>query len=212
MSEAPFIGTLTTALLLIALLVAAYLVAIFILGAGARRLGNAFAIRLLNQLTLPSMRRHLDRLCGAALGRSVMIPAGDPTVAARVEVATLASEAPRLSALPSTMPPPLGRVATTQSVPAHAEATVTDPPLLARQPPAEPTEPSRTRTHWTVEPGDHFWSIAERVVAARGNDPPTERETRRYWLELIEANRSKLPDPSNPDLLPVAIQLDVPPV
>jgi nucleoid-associated protein YgaU len=44
-----------------------------------------------------------------------------------------------------------------------------------------------------VERGDSFWSIA---VEEAG-----ERELVRYWRALIEANRDRLVDPSNPDLL-----------
>jgi hypothetical protein len=49
---------------------------------------------------------------------------------------------------------------------------------------------------WIVEAGDSFWSIAEDVVGAGD-----ERAVRRYWRALIEANRSRLADPQNPDLL-----------
>ena len=62
---------------------------------------------------------------------------------------------------------------------------------------------------WTVAPGDHFWSIADRVVTARHPDA-TEQEIARYWLALIDTNRGRLDDPSNPDLLRVGLVLDVP--
>jgi len=44
-----------------------------------------------------------------------------------------------------------------------------------------------------VAPGDSFWSIAEAEVGG-GDVLP-------YWRMLIELNRDRLVDPSNPDLL-----------
>jgi nucleoid-associated protein YgaU len=59
---------------------------------------------------------------------------------------------------------------------------------------------------WVVEPGDSFWSIAEDVVGSGD-----ERAAGRYWRALIEANRSRLVDPGNPDLLVPGQELVVPP-
>jgi LysM domain len=80
---------------------------------------------------------------------------------------------------------------------------VTDPPPASRPPPAPPTpEPARAATpaSWTVEAGDSFWSIAEETVAPAG-DEPHDRQVIGYWRRLVEANRSRLLDPGNPDLL-----------
>jgi nucleoid-associated protein YgaU len=60
------------------------------------------------------------------------------------------------------------------------------------------TESVRT---WTVAPGDHLWSIAERTVASSLDRTPEEAEVARYWRSLIAANRHVLADPDNPDLL-----------
>lgn len=53
----------------------------------------------------------------------------------------------------------------------------------------------------TVRPGDHFWSIAERSVALAVGAPPTEEQVRTYWVALVEANRDRLVDPDNADLI-----------
>lgn len=75
---------------------------------------------------------------------------------------------------------------------------------------AEPTAgPRHTSSEWTVRPGDHLWGIAEDIVARRaGQDPardaasgPDVRTVHRYWLELVHANRDRLVDPENPDLI-----------
>ena len=80
---------------------------------------------------------------------------------------------------------------------------VTDPPPASRAPPAPSTpEPARTATpgSWTVEAGDSFWSIAEETVAPT-RDEPHDRRVIGYWRRLVEANRGRLLDPGNPDLL-----------
>ena len=67
---------------------------------------------------------------------------------------------------------------TTQPPPRTAPATVVVPP------------PS---TEVVVDHGDSFWSIAADHVG--------DREVVAYWRALIAANRDRLVDPSNPDLL-----------
>jgi hypothetical protein len=65
-----------------------------------------------------------------------------------------------------------------------------------------PTSTSTTPAdEWKVRPGDSLWSIAEFVLADRLGRPPSQRETARYWLRVIDMNRSRLPDPRNPSLL-----------
>jgi LysM domain len=66
-------------------------------------------------------------------------------------------------------------------------------------------------TTWVVGPGDSFWSIAEDVVASPGREPPGERDVGRYWRRLIDANRARLVDPGNPDLLLPGQELVLPP-
>lgn len=86
------------------------------------------------------------------------------------------------------------------AVPAGAQPTapptmhrVVDEPAPAAPPPAEPG--------WVVAPGDHLWSVAERTLAERLGRAPTHAEVVPYWCTLVDANRSRLADPSNPDLI-----------
>jgi nucleoid-associated protein YgaU len=62
-----------------------------------------------------------------------------------------------------------------------------------------------------VGPGDSFWSIAEDVLASPAASPPGEREVGRYWRRLVDANRDRLVDPGNPDLLLPGQELVLPP-
>lgn len=63
----------------------------------------------------------------------------------------------------------------------------------------------RTST-WTVQPGDHLWSIAASIAPAHADLD----EIGRNWVRLVEHNRTALPDPSNPDLILPGMVIDVP--
>jgi len=63
---------------------------------------------------------------------------------------------------------------------------------------------------WIVEPGEHLWSISERLVATNIDHPISDKQVSQYWLQLIEANRSSLPDPRNPDLIYPGMRLRLP--
>ncbi|MGH9283765.1 MAG: LysM peptidoglycan-binding domain-containing protein, partial [Acidimicrobiales bacterium] len=79
------------------------------------------------------------------------------------------------------------------------------------EPAAAPAPPPTADPHtWTVQPGDHFWSVAERVLAEAWRRPPTDTEVDPYWRTLVEANRARLRDPGNPDLLFPGQVIEVP--
>lgn len=52
-----------------------------------------------------------------------------------------------------------------------------------------------------IEPGDHFWALAERDLAEALGRPATDREVVPHWQAILEANADRLPVPGNPDLL-----------
>jgi hypothetical protein len=49
--------------------------------------------------------------------------------------------------------------------------------------------------------GESFWTIAEDVLASALDRAPTEAESVGYWGTLVEANRDRLVDRDNPDLI-----------
>lgn len=63
-----------------------------------------------------------------------------------------------------------------------------------------------------VTDGESFWSIAADEVGRSLGRAPLDREVAEYWNGLIEANRGRLPDPSDPDLIVPGMRLAVPPV
>ncbi len=72
--------------------------------------------------------------------------------------------------------------------------------------------PAGPSTERVVAEGDSFWSIAADEVGRSLGRAPLDREVADYWNGLIEANRDRLPDPSDPDLIVPGMRLTVPPV
>lgn len=71
------------------------------------------------------------------------------------------------------------------------------------------TSEALATARYVVEPGDNFWSLATRIVKA-SNPAASNLEIAKYWLKLIEINRSRLPDPRNPDLIYPKLTLLIP--
>ena len=115
-------------------------------------------------------------------------------------------------------------------------ARAEDPLVLRRSPddgrsPHPQHEPSRTTTDatdrnttntstgvdrnslWVVEPGDHLWSIAsDTLEESWGRSTLSDAEIVGYWRVLIEANRDRLVEPDNPDLILPGQEFVLPPV
>jgi hypothetical protein len=64
---------------------------------------------------------------------------------------------------------------------------------------------------WTIQRGEHLWYVAETVLATRRDHHPSTEETARYWRALVQANRDRLVDPENPDLVFTGQELVLPP-
>lgn len=105
---------------------------------------------------------------------------------------------------------PLAAAAVAPASPASAQAAArpVDPGPLTMERLPDPTPPAAAPDEWTVAPGDHLWSIAERRLAAARGHQPSDAEVAPYWRALIAANRDRLPDP---DLLFPGQRLRLPP-
>ncbi len=119
----------------------------------------------------------------------------------------------------------------TTSMAVTGAAADDDPPVMRRYQPdvPEPTEtvvmrrlpdepqavedaevsPIAAGTARTVQPGDHFWSIAESELVAARSRPVSDSEIDPYWRRLVAANLVEVP---NPDLLFPGQVVQVPPV
>lgn len=111
-------------------------------------------------------------------------PAGEPPGTAVMQVLDDDDSEEPSTVPPSTAPPTTVPVTT---VPAPVPEHAAPPPVL-------PDEVA-------VEPGGSFWTLAAQVVGQGQGSEPSDREVFRYWQRLIEANRDRLVDPANPDLL-----------
>jgi hypothetical protein len=81
--------------------------------------------------------------------------------------------------------------------------------LAEREPPADANTPDALSITVAVE--DSFWSIAEQLVRIQLGRTPADDEVLEPWLALIDANRDRLDDPENPDLLHPGLVLRIPP-
>jgi hypothetical protein len=52
-----------------------------------------------------------------------------------------------------------------------------------------------------VEPGDHFWAIADEQLTEAWGRQPSDDEIASYWAELVAANTDRLLPPGDPNLI-----------
>lgn len=164
--------------------------------AGALRLGGAH--RLADALALPAVARLVRAGLGVGMLAASAISPPDAAAPAR-GTATLA-------------PDPAGT-----AVLAPSSGTAVMRPLLAEpetapDPDAHPAPGHPAATTWTVAPGDSLWSIAEEVLADAWGRPPADAEVDPFWRALVEVNRPRLADPTDPDLVHPGLVLEVPPL
>lgn len=134
--------------------------------------------------------------------------------------ATVAGPPPLLSPAPppSTAParPPTPAPVTTTPRSAGRPTSTPAPEIEPARPPDPPgpgddaRRPRPGPTH-EVAPGDSFWSIAEEEVSRHLGRPATTGETAAWWILLVEANRERLVDALDPDLLLPGQVLVLPP-
>lgn len=166
---------------LLTLALAWYLLAAATVGTAARALRLGLLTGAVDRLTVPALRRLLNgamgvtmtfTTCTATMGTATAEP--PPSAAAEV--------LRRLPDGPGTAP------------------TTTVPPGTAPTAPTSPPEAAPPAT-WEVQPGDHLWSVAEKVLSRAWGRASSDGETAPYWRVLVEANRAVLRDPGNADLV-----------
>jgi len=148
--------------------------------------------RLADALALPAARR----LVGAGLGFGIVaasaVPVHDRPVAApgAPGVATMHRVAEDVRG-PATMRPHV-----TPDIDEHRGGVAHMVPLP---------------TTWTVAAGESFWSIAEELLAEAWGRVPTDAEIDPFWRALVDANRGRLIDPADPDLVHPGQVFEIPP-
>jgi len=203
-----------------ALITAWYVLVTIVLGVLVRAVGWARLTAATDRVTLPMVRRLLGRAASISLTLSTLSVSAVPVVStvlapAPVGATELAAQDP-LNADPGIQD---GAV-----VPIMERLPDNDPelvgagvgegerlgPRLTREPdtPAmsEADEPDQAATptprdEWEIRSGDHLWCVAEMVLTDAWQRTPDNAEVVAYWRDLIVANRDRLVDPDNPDLV-----------
>jgi hypothetical protein len=124
---------------------------------------------------------------------AVMVPLdAEPNQAAPAEPGSTSTSTTATTVAPPTSEPP--STTTTTTVPPSTTTTTTTTATASPAPPApsDARPPVPASDEVVVRPGDSFWSIAEEEA---------DGDVVSYWRALIDANRDRLVDPGNPDLL-----------
>lgn len=201
-----------------------YLAALTALAAGGRALGSARTVAAAVRVAPLPARRVLVAALGAGVLLASAVRARPATVAVGGTILAAADAGPaptrtlrRLDGPAPVSPPPTASPALPPPPQAAAPPTTKAAPR-APSPPATPAppvaaEPPTTRVgdEWVVRPGEHFWSIARAHLAEAWGREPTVREVGRHWRALVAANRDRLADPANPDLIFPGQHLRLPP-
>ena len=178
-------------------LVIAYWIAMSTLLYAATAIRRPHRPRAITLITLPFVRRMLDRTLATALAASIATAPLAPA---------MADEPP---------PPPVvfqtddgiqvpHFVAPTEIVPIDQPAVVAPPapsipvvpvqkpplPVVSTAPVTAPT--TAVYTGYRVQTGDSLWVIAERHVASATGSAPTVQAITSYWRRLVDANRRTL--------------------
>lgn len=210
LSAAPSEDAVAAAVLLVALVIAYWLLISTVGYACAIASGRPRLTRAVQLVTVPAIRR----LTGRALAISIAVasvtgsfsPAiadgTDPTVAV-VEVGPDGQLRPPGTAPEEkspVLPPHLDRA------PLGADPRIVEVPSVADQ-------PAGAVAHTvTVRRGDHMWSLAEQHLGrVLGRTDLGDHEVARYWVAVIDANRSTIRS-GNPDLIYPGEVLTLPPV
>ncbi len=185
---------------LVAVVLAWYLLAVTSLAVAARLWGARRLASVVELLTLPVVRHGLHAALGVGLvGTSVA--GGAAAVLDRPAPAVEIAAVP-LAAIAVAEPEEASDAVDDEADPPVMRLLPSEPPEEVEAPPVTPTSPTgeATGSEWKVGPGDHLWSVAERVLEEAGA-PGDDADVARYWLHLIEANLERLADPANPDLI-----------
>lgn len=194
----PVVATVAI-LRLAALAMAWYLVGVTTIGAVARVAQLASLVRVTDALSVPLVRRVLQTSLGIGLATTVVATAASGVVAPRPDLPSMQPvaggagtdlEPPGMRPLDTPLDTPGGDVGA--PTPQAVEAPVVADAKAA---------PDDVATH-EVRTGDHLWSIARDHLAAVTDDvDPSDVKVAAHWRDVIDANRDRLVDPDNPDLL-----------
>ncbi len=208
LTNTPPADLLMTMLRLAGIAMGWYLLTLMALGVVARATRLKIAATRLNRWTPRSLHKLLDNAMGFGLLAALTLASLTPIRAdASPQEFALGPEPMVLLLQPTAAPEPA-------AVPGPDALGVSEVPMLMRQVVSPSLTPNNVATtqEWVVAPGDNLWSIAESTLAGHFGSEVSIAQITPYWADLTTANRSRLSDPSNPDLLLVGQTLLVPSV
>lgn len=186
----------------------------------ARCLQAQGAVRVVESITPPLVRRLVSGIAGVALtATATTVAPGSPAVATSAVMAsaiTAAGGGARTDPVTSASgdgsddEPTMLRILDGSDEGRRADQPAGQPVEMRMLPPQPDPEPAATglRRH-TVVAGDHFWSVAESELLAARSRPVSDKEIDPYWRLLVDTNRAEVLDP---DLLFPGQVVVVPPV
>lgn len=213
----------------LALALAWYLVGVTTLGLVARLLRLASLVRVADAISGPVVRHVLRSALGVTLAVGVVAassaptagPPRDPAAAtavasgtpdggdggATVRAVALTDDADDQdrAVMVSADPPTERMVGLPPGAGDPAEVDQLDDPSAD-----DPADHAPAADRHEVAAGEHLWSIAEQHLRAASGEPPSQAQLVTYWQQLIDANRDRLADPDNPDLIFPGQQLVLP--
>lgn len=173
---------------------AAWLLASTVLYLLARLTRVPALVRGASWATIPAVRRIVDAAVAASVfGGAVLgpLPAGAQVVSPPpivVELNTTTTSAAGHRYVPAPAGDRIAAAPTTTSPPAATTPAATATTVLSA--PAAPTPDPAGHVH-TVVAGDNLWTIAAAELS-RQSGRTAEADIRDYWLQIIDANRSRL--------------------
>lgn len=189
---------LVALLRLLVLALAWYLLVTTLAGVVGHLSRSRTTIRATDAVSPRIVRRVVRTSLGAGLAAAVAVSTVGPvrldhsTPAAASEAPPPSADAPRMRPLPPVSP---GAPMAPGGSGSQAGSTTPSP-----QVPTPASPPPAAADMVTVEVGDHLWAIAESQVRQHLDDP-TDRDVARYWRRVVTANRDRLVDRANPDLV-----------
>ncbi|HEX7166534.1 MAG TPA: hypothetical protein VF230_06100 [Acidimicrobiales bacterium] len=170
-----------------------YLLATTVVDLACRAARFTRAASLADALTAPSLRKLVHGTVGASVAAGALVVTTDTAPAPRRPAAS--AELRANAAPPSTTTTATSAPTTTSTTTVARPATPPQPSVPVPPPPASPER------EWVIAPGEHLWYVAERVVTEAWGERPTDVELVPYWAALVDANRDRLADRDNPDLV-----------
>lgn len=223
----PLVATVAV-LRMVALALSWYLVGTTAIGIVARLVCAARLVRVADALSVPGLRRLLQGALGVSLATAMVTAtppgasaqqlnppigisvtqAGEEASGAQAEVVQVdvgrddAGDSSAPSSPQEMRPLPLELLQEIGTEPIDhtvGRGATVDAPAAGDL--ASGAEHASGADDHVVVSGESLWTIARDVLASRSEEAPTDGEVAGYWHRVIEANRDRLDDPDNPDLI-----------